>query len=97
MGPAVQAYRRNECEWEWPRGKVPLRKDLSWEGFELATSRIPTLPLLIGSPLSDSSPGAPGSVGGNIPLRGYWPGASRQGSGEESYCVSPRKIYSPSE
>lgn len=41
-------------------------------------------------------PGALGSVGGNIPLKGYGTGPSRQEPGEESYSVSPRKIYSPS-
>lgn len=69
---------------------------MSWEGLGLAISKAPALPLLMGSPLSDSSAGAPGSVGGNIPLTGYGTGPSPQGPGEESYSVSSRKIYSPS-
>lgn len=41
---------------------------------------------------TNSSPGAPGSVGGHIPLRGYWSGPSPQEPGEEREPVSPRKI-----
>lgn len=44
---------------------------------------------------TDSSPGAPGSVGGNIPLRGYWTGPSPQGPGEERQLLSAGKIQTP--